>query len=152
MLIGWGSSSQRVARIAPRDNAEVTPHPGRIRSHLRIRNPLISLRLQQPGDGNDDLLGRYGPARCRNPNPVGWLLIGWGSWSLRAARVAPLANVEVPPHPGRVGSYPRIRNPYISLQLTPTTRGQNGDRPDRYCPARCGNLNHTGCLLIGWGS
>ena len=115
LRIGWSSWSHRAARVASRDNVEVPTHPRKIGSHLRIINPPISLRLQQPGDDNDDLPGRYRPARCGNPNPTGWLLIGWGSWSQGAARVTPLVNVEVPPHPGRIGSYPRIRNPSISL-------------------------------------
>ena len=37
-------------------------------------------------------------------------MIGWGSWSQRAARVTPLANVNVPPHPGRIKFYLRMRN------------------------------------------
>ena len=59
-----------------------------------------------------------------NPDRIGWLLTGRGSWSPRAARVSPRDNVEDPPHPGRIASHPRIRNPSISLQLTPTNGGQ----------------------------
>ena len=121
-------------RVASLGNFEVPPHPRKIGSHLRIINPPISLRLQQPGDDNDDLPGRYRPARCGNPNPTGWLLIGWDSRSQRAARVAPPANVEVPPHPGRIGSYPWIRNPSISLQLTPTTWGRKWGSPGSIPP------------------
>ena len=117
--------------------------PEEIGYHPRIRNPSISLQIQQPGDENGDPPGRYRPARFGIPNSTGWLLIGWGSWSQRAARVAPLSNVEVPPHPGRIGSYPRIRNPSIYLQLQ-QPGGENEDPPGRYCPARCGNPNHTG--------
>ena len=43
------------------------------------------------------------------------LLIGWSSWTHRKATAAPLANVEVPPHPGRTESHPRIRPPSKSL-------------------------------------
>ena len=39
----------------------------------------------------------------------------------------------------------------IFLQLQ-QPRDENGDPPGRYRLARCGNLNHTGWLLIGWGS
>ena len=86
LIIGWGSWSQRAARVAPRDNVEVPPHPGRIRSHPRMINPSILLQLQQTGDENGNPAGRYRPTRCGNPNPTSWLLIGWGSWSQRAAR------------------------------------------------------------------
>ena len=75
--------------------------PGEHNFQSRIRYPSISLQLQHPGDENADPLGRYRPAGCGNPSPTGWLLIGWGSWSQRAARVTPLANVKVSPHPGR---------------------------------------------------
>ena len=93
---------------------------GRIGSHPRIKN--ISIHLLLPGDENGDPPGRYRPARCGNPNPTGWLLIGWGSWSQRAARVAPGDTVEVPPHPGRIGSHLQITNPSISLTTPPTRR------------------------------
>ena len=116
MLIRWGSWSQRAARVAPRAN-EVPPHRGSIVSHPRISNSSKSLQPQQPGDGNGDLPGRYRPARCGNSNPTGWLLIGWGSWSHRAARVALPAIVEVAPLTGRLRSHPRIRNPSMSLQF-----------------------------------
>ena len=91
MLIGWGSWSQRAARVAPRVNVEVSPHPGRMRCHPRIITISISLRLQQIGNENRDPLGRYCPARCGNPNATGWLLIGRRSWSQRAAGIAPRA-------------------------------------------------------------
>ena len=64
--------------------------------------------------------------------------IGWGSWSKRAARVAHLANVDVPPDPGRIRFYPRMRNPSIPLQRQ-QTGDENRDRPGRYDPAPCGN-------------
>ena len=192
LLIGWGSWSQRAARgeSCPSANADVPANTGRISSHPQIRNPSMSLQLQQTGDENadpsspyrsavwklqphwlvadwlglmkparcencpsghrrgptppgedrvsspewksfhistnrlgdenGDPSGRYRPARCENLNHTGWLLIGGDSWGLRAATVAPRDNVEFPPHPGRIGSYPRIINHSISLQLTPT--------------------------------
>ena len=98
------------ARVAPRVSAAVLSLPERIRSHPQVRNPSISLQLQQPGDVNADHPGRYRPAGGGHPNPTGWLLIGWGSWSQRAARVVPRVNAEVPPHPGRIISYPRFKN------------------------------------------
>ena len=119
-------------------------------SHRRIRNPSISLQLQQPGDENADPPGRYRPAGCGNPNPTGWLLIGWGSWSQRAARVAPPAKVEVAPLTGRLRSHPRIRNPSISLQFQ-QTGNQDGDPTGRYRPTRCGNPN-SGYTIVDWGS
>ena len=105
------------ARVAPLANVDVPPQPGRIRFYPRMINPSIPLQLQQTGDENRDRPGRYLPARCGNPNPTGWLLIGWGLWNQRAARVASRASAEVPPHQGKISSHPRIRNPSISLQL-----------------------------------
>ena len=136
-----------MARVAPRHNVEGPPHPGRIRSHLRSRNPSISLQLQQPGDENAGSPGRYRPARCGNPNATGWLLIVWRSWSQRAARVVPRYNVEVPPHPGRIGSHPRIRNPSVSLQLQ-QPGDESGDPPGRYGPTGYRNPTQlAGCCL-----
>ena len=146
-----GSWSQRAARVAPRANAEVPPHPGRINSHPRIRNSSIYLQLQQTGDENGYNPGRYRSTRCGNPNRIGWLLIGWDSWSPRAARVAPRGNVEVPPHSGRIDTHTRIRNPSISLRIR-QPGDENGDPPGRHHPAWCGNPSPTGWLLIGWGS
>ena len=54
------------------------------------------------------------PRTVWKPNPTGWLLIGWGSWSQRAPRVAPRDKVGIPPHPGRIGSHPWMRYPSIS--------------------------------------
>ena len=103
--------------VAPRDNVEAPPHPRSIGSHPRIRNLSISLQRQQIGDENADPSGRYRLAWCGNPNPTGYLLIGRGSWSQRTAKVAPRDSVEVPSHPGRIGSHPQLRNSSISLQL-----------------------------------
>ena len=149
-LADW-SCSQRAARVAPRDNVQVPPHRGMIGSLRRIRNPsMISLQptTQQPGDENSDPPGRYRPARCGNPKPTGWLLSGRGSWSQRTARIAPRANVEVPPHPGRIRSHPQIRKP--STTCTLQQRGdENRDLSSRYRPARCVNPNSHWliCLL-----
>ena len=62
--IGWGSLSQCAANVKPRGNAAVLRHPWRIRSHLWVINPSISLQLQQPGAVQKTLLGRYRPAGC----------------------------------------------------------------------------------------
>ena len=141
MLIGlW---SQRAARVAPRANAEVPPRPGSIISYPRIRNPFISLQLQQTRDDNADPPGRYRSARCGNPNPTDWLLIDCGSWSQRTARVAPRANAEVLPHPGMISSHPQVRNTSISLQIE-QPGDENTDPPGRYRPARCGNPTPSG--------
>ena len=93
------------------------------------QNLSLSLQLQQTGDENADPRGQYRPSRCGNLNTTGWLLIGWGSWSQHAARASPRDNIEVPPHPGMIGSHPRIRNPSISLQLNPTTWGRKRTSP-----------------------
>ena len=136
MVIGWGSWSQRAARVATWPNAEVSPNPGRISSPPRVRNHSTSVQLQLTRNENEDPPGRYRSAGGRNPNLTGWLPIGGGSWSQRAARVAPLANVEVPPHPSRIMRCPWIINPPISLQL-PQRADESRDRPVRYRPARC---------------
>ena len=65
-------------------------HSGRIGPHPRTIKLSVSLRLQQPGNVNADFPGLYRPAGCGNPNPTGRMLIGWGSWSQRAASVLPL--------------------------------------------------------------
>ena len=85
------------------------------------------------GFENGNPPGRYCPARCGNPNHTGWLLIGWGSWSQRAARVASPAKAEVAPLTGRLMSHPRIRNLSISLQFQ-QTGNQDGDPTGRYRP------------------
>ena len=45
--------------------------PGEDQVYPRMRNLLIPLQLQQPGDENRDSLGRYRLGRCENPNPTG---------------------------------------------------------------------------------
>ena len=128
------------------------PHPGRISYHPRVRNPSISLQLQLPGDENEDPPGRYRPARCGNPNPTVWLRIGWGSWSQRAARVASRDKIEVPPHPGRIGSHLVIKTfPYgpaapgedsfpssgqksFNISTTPPTWGRKRKSPGSILP------------------
>ena len=52
------------------------------------------------------------------------MLIDWGSWTQRDARVAPRANVEVPPNPGSTRSHPRNINP--SNLFTVTNRRRKG--------------------------
>ena len=125
------------------DRTENQCAPGRISSHPRITNPSIHLQLQLPGDENEDPPGRYRRAGCGNPNPSGWLLIGWCIWCQRAARVTPLANVEVPPRPRRIRFYLRMRTHSIPLQLQ-QPGDEKRDRLVRYRPARCGNPNPTG--------
>ena len=81
-------------------------------------------------DENADPSSRYRSARYGNPNPTVWLLIGW---SQRAARVASREIVEVPPHPGRIGSHPRTKNLPIYLQRQ-QTGDENADLPGRCAP------------------
>ena len=132
--IDWGSWSQHVARVSPQDNVEVPPDPRRTIYHPRIRNASMYLQLRQNRDENADLPGLFRSARCGNPNRISRLLIGWGSWSPRAASVSHRDNVEVRPHPGRIGYYPRIINPSISLQLTPTNGGRKQRSPGSIPP------------------
>ena len=75
------------------------------------------------------------PVRTMGKHQPHWVITDWlGSCSQRSAITAPLANVEVPPHPGRIGSHPRIRNPSISLQLTPTSWGRKRGSPGSILP------------------
>ena len=85
-------------------------------------------------DENGDSPGRYRSAPCGYLNPTGWLLIGWGSWSQRAGRVAPRANVNVPPHPGRMSSHPPTKKSF-PICTTPTNRGRKCT-PPRSIPPR----------------
>ena len=127
---------------------DVLPRRARITFYPRMKNPSIPLQLRQPWDDNGDRPGLRRSVRCGHPNPIGWLLIAYGSWGQRAARVSPRDNVEVPPHPGKIRSHPRIRNPYIPLRLQ-QPGDKNGDLPGRYHPARCGNPNST-WLVTDW--
>ena len=68
LLIGWGSWSQRAARVAAPAKAEVAPSTGRLRSHSRIRHPFISLQFHQTGNQDGDPTGRYRPTQRGNPN------------------------------------------------------------------------------------
>ena len=97
----------------PTSNVEVPPNKGSMRFHPGIRHPSIPLQLQQPGDQIGDLPGPCRPAGCRKPHSTIRLVIGLGSWSQRAARVAPRDNVEVPPHSESMGFHPGVRNPSI---------------------------------------
>ena len=78
----WG---HRAARVASRANAEVPPHPGRIRSHPRIRNPSIPLQLHQPGNENDDPPGSIPPRRVWKPQPH-WVIADWLELIMEPAR------------------------------------------------------------------
>ena len=105
---------QRRGSAAPREDKFPSPH----------QKPLLISKIITTRGRKRRSPGRYRPAWCGNSNPTGWLLIGRGSWSQRVARVASLAEAEVPRHPGRIGSHPWIRNRSISPQLTPTTWGR----------------------------
>ena len=150
MVIGWGFWSQRAARVAHRIYAAVAPLPMKISSHPQVSNRSISLQPQIVGDVKADLLRQYRPAGCGNPSPTGRLLIGWGFWSQRAARVAHRANAAVPPQLGRIRSHPQVRNLSIYLQFQ-QPGGVQKSVPVRYHPTGWVNPSPTGRLLIGWG-
>ena len=150
MVIGWGFSSQRAARVVHRIYAAVPPHPGKTSFHPRVSNRPISLQPQIAGDVKADLLGQYRPAGCGNPSPTGRLVIGWGLLSQRVVRDAPRANAVVPPHLRRKMSHPPVRNPSISLQLQQPGAVQK-HLPVQYRPTGWVNPSPTGRLLIGWG-
>ena len=123
-----------------RRRSPAVPPNTRIHSHLRMRKPSTFLQLEQTGDENACPPGRYRLVRCGNPNPKGWLQIGWGSWSQRETRIASRDNVEVPQHPGRMGPHPRIRDPPIPLQHH-QLGDENRDSSVRYRSAGRGNPN-----------
>ena len=79
-----------------------------------LNDKSIYLQLQQLGDEYGDPPGRYRPTRCGKHKQTDWLLIGRGSWSQRAARFFPRANVEVAPLTGRLRSIPASKIfPYL---------------------------------------
>ena len=47
------------------------------RAPFQVQKSPESLHLQQRGNYNDDLTGRYRPARRVNPDPIGLFVIGW---------------------------------------------------------------------------
>ena len=68
--------------------------------------------------------GSMPPRKVWIPQP-NWMFANWLRLMEPArGESAPLANVEVSPYRGRIWSYPRNRNPFISLQLTPLSFGQ----------------------------
>ena len=71
VTVSWNLRAGRVVSLA---NVEVSPHPGRTRSHSRIGKSSISLRPQQPGNREGDCSQLYRLAGYRNSNPTGWLL------------------------------------------------------------------------------
>ena len=87
-------SGQRRGPVPPGDDEFPSPDQKSIQT------------THKPRDENGDPPVRYRPARCGNPNPNGWLLIGSGSWRQRGSRVAPRANIEIRPHPGRIWFHP----------------------------------------------
>ena len=142
LLIGWGSWSQRTAGVSQRDNVEVPPHSGRIGSHPLIRNPSISLQLQQIGT-KTEIPGLI-PTRTVWKPHLHWLVADWPElMQPTRGEVAPRDNVEAPSHPRSIGSHPRIRNLSISLQRQ-QIGDENADPSGRYRLAWCGNLNPTG--------
>ena len=110
---------------------------------------LPDLQLQQTVDENGDHPGRYRPARRGNVNPTGGLLISSGLWSYRVVRVVPRDNVKVPPHPGRIGSHPRIR----VRAGSPAVQGvqQYTAEPSKWFPsATLGAHGMSGCCAAAW--
>jgi len=66
------------------------------------------------------------PYGVETPNPTGWWLICWDSWSHL--------------HPGRITPHPRIIYPFILLYLR-RPGNKNDGSPGRYRLAGCGNPN-----------
>ena len=102
-------------REVPVDFVEVSPHPGTIIFRPWIINRFIYLNNRQLVDENGDPPDRYRRACCGNPTATRRLLIGWGSKSQRAERFAPLANIKIQAHPGRIDFQPRMMNSSVHL-------------------------------------
>ena len=137
LLIGWGSWSQHTARVASQNNVAVQPNPGRTGSHPRIKNPSIPLQLQLPGDENADPPGRP-------PRRVYWLRL----MDPGRGESCPSGQRRDPAEPGE-DKFPSPDHKLLHISTTSTTRDENADSPGRYRPARCGNPNPSGWLLIG---
>ena len=102
------------------------------------------------GDENGNPPGRYRPAWCGSPNATGWLLIDRGLRSQRAARIFPRANVEIPPHPGRPWSGPRIINP--SKISTTDNSGTKTEIPRVDTASHGVETQKSGYVIVDWGS
>ena len=112
--LGQSGGTGPAAGVAPWEKARVPLHRGREgKTPSMVRNPSKPLQLRRTGDENVDPPGRYGPARCGNPNSTGRSFLGWGVWSQS--------------HPERIGPHPRIINHSIHLQLRET--GDENDVP-----------------------
>ena len=120
-------------------SVETPPHRRLITEWLRIMEPVAPADNRVPSPDQISILTSTTPTtrgRKRTPSVrvytapqdmetstlLDYLLFmaSWGSWSQRAARVAPRDNVKIPPHPETIRSHPRIRNPSTHTQ-TPTT-------------------------------
>ena len=61
------------------------------------------------------------------------MLIGLHTCTQRVVTIAPLPNVEVPPHPGKIEPHPWIRTSSKSLQLQ-QSRNEHEDPPGQNAP------------------
>ena len=141
LLIVRGSWRQRVTRVAPLAKFENLSPPATICSHHQMRNPSTLVNSNIPGAETE--IPRVDAAshgvETRIPL-VGHCVMEHAC----AGRVASLANVDVPPHPGRTRSHYRIGKPSISLRhQQPGIR--DGDSSGLYRLEGYGKSN-----LIGW--
>ena len=81
-----------------------------------------------------------------------WLIADWlGLMEPARGESSPSGQRRSPAAPGE-DKFPSLdQNLSLSLQLQ-QTGDENADPRGQYRPSRCGNLNTTGWLLIGWGS
>ena len=122
-------------------------------SHPRVRNPLISPQLNNPGTYTQ-IPGVDTAPQVWKPQPR-WVIADWlGLMEPARGESCPSGQRRGPAAPGE-DKFPSPGQKlfYISTTNSNNLAGvENGDPPGRYCPARCGNPSHTGWLLIGWGS
>ena len=98
-------------------------------------------------DEDADPPGRYRFPRCGNVNRIDGLLIRWGSWSHRAARVSPRDNVEVPPIPREASVLcPDQTSFYISITNLSKLGTKSGILRVEYAP----HVMEPPTTLAGW--
>ena len=141
LLIGRGSYRQHVTRVAPLAMFANLSPPETICSHHQMRNPSILVNSNILGAETE--IPRVDSASHGVQTPIP-LVDHCVMEPARAGRVVSLANVDVPPHPGRTWSHYRIGKSSISLR--PQQPGnRDGDSSGLYRLEGYGKSN-----LIGW--
>ena len=108
----------------------------------------ISLQLQQSGDEKRRSPGSIPPRRVWKPQ-THWVIADWlGLMEPACGESCPSGQRRGPGAPGE-DKLPSISGSEILPYLyNSNNRDENADPPRRYRPARCGNPNPTGWLLV----